>query len=55
MLMDILGLSKRERNAAAFWHLSSIMVEFGWTKARERDFNSPGYVMIVRGYVRQDG
>jgi hypothetical protein len=31
------------------------MAEFGWTEARERDFSRRGYVMIYRGYVRQDG
>jgi hypothetical protein len=54
MLMDILGLPKRG-NTAAFWHLSELLAEFGWTKACERDFSRPGYVTIVRGYVRQDG
>jgi hypothetical protein len=53
MLMEILGLPKRG-NTAAFWHLSRLMSEFGWTKVLERDLRRPD-VMIVRGYVRQDG
>jgi hypothetical protein len=50
-LMDILGLPKRQRNTAAFWHLSRIMAEFGWTKAHEPDFSRPGNATIVRGFV----
>jgi hypothetical protein len=54
-LMDILGLPKRKRNAAAFWHLSRIMAEFGWTKAHEPDFGRPGNATIVRGFVQEAG
>ena len=52
-LLDILGVSQRERTAGTYRHLATLMAELGWTAVRVRDFTRAGYLEQVRGYLRR--
>lgn len=47
-LMDILEVPQRQRNAGAYRHLATLMVELGWTAVRVRDLTRGGYKEQVR-------
>jgi hypothetical protein len=51
-LIDILEVPQRQRNAGAYRHLATLMVELGWSAVCVRDLTRGGYEKQVRGYVR---
>jgi hypothetical protein len=51
-LLDILGVSQRNRTAGTYRHLATLMAELGWAAVRVRDFTRGGYKEQVRGYAR---
>jgi hypothetical protein len=45
-------MPQRQRNAGAYRHLVTLMVELGWSAVRVRDLTRGAYKGQVRGHVR---
>jgi hypothetical protein len=52
VVLDVLEIPQRNRQAGAYRRLAKLMAQLGWTACRVRGLTRGGYLEQVRGFAR---